>query len=295
MKRLFNILLYLSFIFLIVYLYNQDYIDTDWKQISLWPLAISVMLFFAGITFSSISWWKSLGVHDIRISKSLAVVSHGLSIFAKYIPGKVWVIMGRATYVSARGHSFTLASVASLKEQLIFVWVGLGVSAIPMFMFYGVDYFSILVMVVFILFSFFIFSEGFNRLIIRILNRILKKDLSIPALSFRSSLSISFYCLVYWSIWMAGFYFLAYSLQDEVSILVVFAFPLSVTLGILAVIFPGGIGVREGIMTGYLVHAGMPVTEAASVSVMARLWFISGEIFIFILAMVLKRKLMKTG
>lgn len=293
MKRLFNILLYISFIFLIIYLYNQDYIDTDWKQISLWPLGLSVILFFIGITFSSISWWKSLQVHDILISKSLAIVSHGLSIFAKYIPGKIWVIMGRATYVSAWNHSFTAASVASLKEQLIYVWVGLGVSAIPMFMFYGLDYFSIMVMAIFLAFSFFIFSEGFNRFIIRILNRILKKELNIPAISLRNSLSIALYCLVYWVIWMAGFFFLAYSLQDEVTILVVFAFPLSVTLGILAVIFPGGIGVREGIMTGFLTHSGMPVQDAASLSVMARLWFMSGEIFIFVLALILRRKLNK--
>ncbi|MEZ5196557.1 MAG: hypothetical protein R2764_09195, partial [Bacteroidales bacterium] len=69
---------------------------------------------------------------------------------------------------------------------------------------------------------------------------------------------------------------------------VAFAFPLSVTIGLLAIIFPGGLGVREGILVGYMVLTGMPIQIATVITLYARLWFISGEIFIFLLALGLR-------
>lgn len=55
-------------------------------------------------------------------------------------------------------------------------------------------------------------------------------------------------------------------------------------LGLLAIIIPGGFGVREGIMVFYLVLLGIPLEIAGGIAVLARLWFIIGEIFIFLLA-----------
>jgi hypothetical protein len=38
-------------------------------------------------------------------------------------------------------------------------------------------------------------------------------------------------------------------------------------------------------MTGFMVLSGIPVEIATTISVISRLWFISGEVFIFILAL----------
>lgn len=63
-----------------------------------------------------------------------------------------------------------------------------------------------------------------------------------------------------------------------------FAFPLSVCFGIIAIILPGGLGLREGIIIGYLVLAGLDTEQATTISFLNRLWFIAGELFIFLLA-----------
>jgi len=51
----------------------------------------------------------------------------------------------------------------------------------------------------------------------------------------------------------------------------------------MALIAPGGLGAREGVMIGYLIFAGIPAIEATTIAVVSRLWFLLGEIFIFIL------------
>ena len=99
------------------------------------------------------------------------------------------------------------------------------------------------------------------------------------------------FILLYWIIWILAFYLFLRSIARDIYFIHSFAFPLSVCYGVIAIIFPGGIGVREGIMTGFLVLTGISVEQATTISVINRLWYITGEIFIFILAFVLKNRL----
>ncbi|MBU2649823.1 MAG: flippase-like domain-containing protein [Bacteroidetes bacterium] len=287
-KLLYNILIYISFIFLFIYLIRTDYINFDKIQFNYIALAASIVLFWIGITMSSLSWGNALKVHHITISSKNAVISHGLSIFAKYIPGKIWVVLGRATYVSNLGYSINTSSLASLKEQLIYVWTGIGISIIPVLIYYGIKSLSILVFGIFILLTIFLFLKPFHNTVIKLINRVFKKDIQVPALRFSENTTIILFCSAYWIIWMVGFYFFSYSIYPKVTIMAVFAFPLGVTLGLLAIIIPSGLGVREGIISGYLILTGIPEDAAISISFLARFWFLSGEIFIFLFAVLLR-------
>ncbi len=72
-------------------------------------------------------------------------------------------------------------------------------------------------------------------------------------------------------------------LPVEVSLLAGFIFPLANTLGIVFILAPGGIGIREGILT-VLIHAsGVDLITATSIAVFSRLWFLAGEGFLFLL------------
>jgi uncharacterized membrane protein YbhN (UPF0104 family) len=62
-----------------------------------------------------------------------------------------------------------------------------------------------------------------------------------------------------------------------------------VCYGILAIFLPGGIGVREGIMTAYLSALGIELELAITIATLSRLWFITGEVFIFLMALILKK------
>ncbi len=287
-KWLFNLLIYISFVFLFIYFIKTDFIDLSTLDVRFLPLAISVVLFWIGITLSSISWWNALRVHGLLIKPSTAIISHGLSIFAKYIPGKIWVILGRASYVSDNQNSLKIASVASLKEQLIYVWTGIGTSIFPVLIYYGFNRFSILVFSIFLLLTIFLFFSPFHNFVLVVIHKLFKKTINIPSLDFKKNISIIGFCMLYWSIWMVGFYFLSIAIYSQSPVTVMFAFPLGVTIGLIAIIIPSGLGVREGVISGYLILTGIPEEVSVTIAFLARFWFLSGEVYIFSLSMLLK-------
>lgn len=289
MKVFFKIIIYLSLIFLVVYLYRFNYLDFHNLDLDPIFLIAATVFLWAGFLMSTQSWWKALKVHNINVSHKTALVSHGLSVFAKYIPGKVWVILGRASFVAQGKRNMRDASYISLKEQLIYVWLGLLIGIGPILYYYPLNSFVLLVVLLTVFFSFFLYSNAFHRLVVRLISIVIKKDLDVPLVTVREVLPLILYVLSYWLLWMIAFYLFVYAFKVDFSISIIFSWPLGISLGVLALITPGGIGVREGIMTGFMVMTGMAIETATTISVLSRLWFISGEIFLFLLSLVLNR------
>ncbi|MEX0928342.1 MAG: hypothetical protein WD266_08950 [Balneolales bacterium] len=83
--------------------------------------------------------------------------------------------------------------------------------------------------------------------------------------------------------WSAGFYFLILSLTDSpVSPTAGLSFALATNIGIIAIFAPGGLGVREAVIVGYLNYIGLSLAEATTISIASRLWFLAGEVFLFV-------------
>jgi len=287
-KTIYKILIYVSIVFLVVYLYRFDYLCFNIIEFNYTYLVLSVFLLCLGFFVSMLSWWNILRVYNINIKALFAVYSHGISIFAKYIPGKIWVILGRAYKVSSKSVSFKLISVLSLKEQLLYILLGLLISFPSVFIYSNFSYYTIVVFVSILALSVLLFSKVFHKFVINIFQRVFKKKLNVPLLEFNKSLKVSGFILIYWGLWIFAFYFFVKSVMPDVAFISAFAFPISVCYGVLAIIMPGGIGVREGIMVLFLTSTGINVETAVTISVASRLWFISGEIFSFVLALIIK-------
>ena len=286
-----TILIYVSIIFLFIYLYKLDYFAFQDVRFNLFPLTISIVLLWIGYVLSTLSWWNILYRHDITITVKQAIVSHGLAIFAKYIPGKIWTILGRASKVASHTDKpVSELSFISLKEQLVYLLIGILISIVPVYLLYG---FSLVFLFVFLsgigLFLI-IFNKTIHNLLIWILSKLMKKTPELPLLTIKNGLKLSVYNFLLWISWTLGFYFFVYSFNDSFSLGLAFVFPISVVYGVLAIIMPGGIGVREGIITGYLVLSGVELEVATTISALSRLWFVVGEVFIFLLALVLQVK-----
>jgi uncharacterized membrane protein YbhN (UPF0104 family) len=94
-----------------------------------------------------------------------------------------------------------------------------------------------------------------------------------------------------WLFWIIGYYLLIKSLTlDFIPFEISFSFPLATTLGILAIIFPGGIGVRESILIFALSTSNIETSTALGLAINARFWFLIGEIALFITAFAIKFK-----
>lgn len=292
MKKWFNIFVYFSLVFLIVALVKADYLKIP--EIQNHAYIISGLLFVClGFIFDTYAWYKTLihfGYGQIKVSD--AIISMGLSIFGKYVPGKVWSIIGRSAYI-ARKYELPEKNTAivSLNAQFISFWVGLFLGIIG-FLFIGSRYYLLeLSLLVWVFFTVLLFSRFFHRLVIKLIRKIFKKEVTIPSLSIQSTLSVLPWFLINWMIWCAGFYFLAKGLSPgSFTIFLGFAFASAGTLSLLFLIIPGALGVREGLLGIILVTAGFNESLAVTVSLASRLWFLSGELFIFLVALILERK-----
>lgn len=290
MKKYFWIFVYASIAFLVYYLFRFDYIELKGIEPSYEYLALSIVLLCLAFLFDALGWWKTLSIHDIDVSMRMGVASHGLATFAKYVPGKVWVILGRAAYISQSGHPLVKASLISIKAQIIASWVGLILGLVPALILERFTKLNILSMAIIVLATVAVLSSKIHAVASTILSKITRKTIEIPVINVKQLWRISIFYAIAWTLFSLAYFFLVLSLHPGVPVIVAFVFPLAVTLGVLAIVFPGGIGVREGVMTGYLVLMGISVQDATTISILARMWFVIGELFIFITAFLLDRK-----
>lgn len=295
MKKWFNIFIYFSLVFLIVALIRADYLKI--------PEIHSYTYFFLGLTFvcigtlfDSYSWFKTLihfGYTKVKISD--AIISTGLSIFGKYVPGKVWTIIGRSAYI-ARKYDLPEkeTAIVSLNTQFISFWVGLLIG-ITGLVFIGSSYYLIAFsLIVWASFTVLLFSRFFHNLIIKIIRKIFQKEIFISSLAIKSTLKILPWFFILWSFWCLGFYLLTKGLnQNTFPFFVGFIYALAAMLSLLVLVVPGSLGVRESLLATFLIMAGFDEVMAISISAASRLWFLFGELFIFIIAFVLKRKTTK--
>ena len=87
-----------------------------------------------------------------------------------------------------------------------------------------------------------------------------------------------------WLLWVIGFWFLGMSAGVNISINAALLFPLATIVGVIAVFAPGGVGIKESVISAGLIFFGINKTDAISLSVYSRLWFLFGEIIFFLLA-----------
>lgn len=291
MRNLFKYLFYVSLIFLVVALIRADYLVLPHIYNSA-SLAISLALLCLGFLLNALSWTKVLQQADFGISKQDGIASLGLSIFAKYIPGKIWVIMGRAEYLSKK-YRLSRKDLGSLsfEAQFVALWTALLLGTIGMISIHSTNIYGLSVLILFILLSLVIYTSLFHRFAELILSKIAKRQVFLPKLPFLKVLKVILWYLANWGTWCLSFYFLAGSLVEEtVPISISFAFGLAGSIGILAIFAPGGLGVREGIITGYLTIVGLHLQDATTIAIASRLWFLVGEIFIFGVAFILDRR-----
>jgi len=291
LKQLIRLLLFASFLFLIYYLINLDYLALSNINFNIYFLLGSLILLWSGFFISTVSWRVSLLAHNINTSQKTALYSHGISVFAKYIPGKMWVVLGRAGIVSQKTNQpLILTSSVSLKEQLTYLFLGLIISLPTISLLKNQGFLSVVLIFTAMGTGLFLFVLPVHQFILSVLSKLLKKEINIPFVNIKETWQYGKIIILYWLLWSFGFYFLTKSIVPDVPVNIVFIFPLSVCYGLIAVFVPGGIGVREGIIVFLLKNAGIDIELAVSISVIQRLWFISGEVFIFVLALINKNQ-----
>ena len=283
MKRFLQILLYLSLGFLAVYLYYEGILIIPELAEPVWFI-VSLIFVMAGYIMDVKAWQTIAGTEIKEIRFKHTFISTGKFIFSKYIPGKLWIIMGKAGYLKDKyNRSFLNLTSLSFFYQLIAIITGI-LTGIGTVFFIEKDWFFILILAagLFIISIIFLYKEVI-KILSRLLSFILRKAIVLPQVLPKTTLKVFLFSLSNWILWSVAFYFLLISAypKESLSISTGFLFPVSAVVGILILIAPGGIGIREGFLTIGLTSFGMEAKEAASLAVLSRLWFLIGEFLFF--------------
>lgn len=291
MQKWLSLLVYLSIFFLAWYLWKADFLHIPQvKSYSL--LALSIVLLFSGYLAKSKVWQLGLRVKGWPVLFRDAFISTAISELGKYIPGKVWMILGRAGYIS--GHyalGLKESSGISLVVQFIIIWAGMLIGLIGLIFISIPLHWVLLLATGWFFLTIILFFKPWHRFLHMLAGKFLKREVQLPFIDTKQIRPIFHWFFIDWLVRMSGFYTLLWAIDGCPPMLAVAAgFPLALTLGVLAVFAPGGIGVREGVITVWLHAAGFDLPTAASIAITVRLYTLAGEIGVFAAGMIMKKK-----
>ncbi|MGM0649659.1 MAG: lysylphosphatidylglycerol synthase domain-containing protein [Bacteroidota bacterium] len=291
MQKWLKYLVYLSVAFLIWYLWTTDFLQIpEIKNVGL--LVFSIVLLMSGYLTKSKAWQVGLKAKGMDVSLRDSVSSTGLAELGKYIPGKLWVILGRAGYISSHYDiSVRRASGISLVVQFITIWSGILMAMVGIIFIRVPAGWMFALAAGWVLLSLILFLKPLHDLIQKLIKKLIKKELKLPFINLQEIRPYLCWYFFDWLVRMAGFYLLMWAVCGEApSVAIAAGFPLAITLGILAVIAPGGLGVREGVFVIWFQAAGFDLATATSLSVIIRLWSLVGDVGIFALGVALKKR-----
>ncbi len=235
---------------------------------------------FASLLF--IYAWKSILRLQSRVDCSFAECSAhiGVTLLGKYLPGKIWGLLGRSYLLTRRGLSPGVAMNLLLADQYVTFYTGflLGIAALIAF------YQPVLAIVCLILFAcvYPLSLRYFDRIAdfaSRMLRSLASKTEQRPTTDF-SLLNYRYFYIAfaaYCAHWLLtatvlGLLFYPQLSADPVTgfMIITAAIPLAMLLGFLAVWAPGGIGVREGTIVAILALY-FPVDFAISIAIYYRM------------------------
>jgi len=202
-----------------------------------------------------------------------------LSELGRYLPGKVWLVLGRS-YLAGRqgvparvvltGMVFELALVALAAVAFFPLRAGVGsVIGIPAAWAVGVALILVAAL----------HPQIISPLINAALRRLGRAPIEVMP-SYRALLGMFALCLLMWACLSAGFALLAASLAPVAArgaAGVAASFPVAWVIGLLAFVAPGGLGVREGVLAA-LLSGLLPGGMAVVVALASRVWITAVEL-----------------
>ncbi|MCG8415341.1 MAG: flippase-like domain-containing protein [Pseudomonadales bacterium] len=210
-----------------------------------------------------LAWHLLLGTqkkHGFKLSESAAHI--GVTLLGKYIPGKIWGLLGRAYLMTTREVTAETAAQLLLLDQFLTFYTGLTVGAIALV---SVIQLELGLLALFVAAIISPVVARFNVTVITwMMNSLgnliskwrytlnLRKD-AITELALMKAMGVYFIHWIAIGIVLFLLYYPALETQPTINcLLIVAAIPLAMLSGFVALWAPGGIGVREAVIVAIL-------------------------------------------
>jgi len=248
------------------------------------PIILSTLLFASCYLVQFWVWYLITLKLGIALSLRETLESWFYSQLGKYLPGKVWILLGRFYFYESKGRSKKIIFIALYLETVTLLIAAGLLSLIALVSFreggplnvgnrlWGMVSFLVLAL-------FFSHPRILEKLLNGVLVRLNKEPFSL-SISYPNVLRFTFLSIIVWLVGGMGFYVFVDSIFPVPFTHFMFltgALALSSTLGLLALFAPSGLGVREGVLV-YLLTFMMPGSVAVIISVATRLWMTLIEI-----------------
>lgn len=301
LKKAIPIIFYIALgVFLVWYIQSTDFSALASATINWWFIVIAVVFGLAFCYWNAYIWitlLKGLGANDVRYSKDLLSV-YAKSWLGRYIPGKAPWILGKIYFASKHGISKHKLAISSLLEVGVQVVIQM-VLSILLLVFDArlADLFPELrpVIILGALAGIIVLVPPiFNRLIALFYQLIRKKgqskDHQVNTVTILKAAVLYVVASILNGVML---YFIAAAVYPAINpgdlIYIIGAATLALTLGIVALFAPGGIGVRDGVQL-VLLSIIMPAEYALIVTVITRLISVGSDLIFFAVSYVANKR-----
>lgn len=281
------IILLLCFLFMAISFYrNWQKIPFQNLRFDYRFLLISYLLWFGGFPFLAYVWKANLECIGEKISFMQSMKISAFSFLPKYLPGKIWGILGQAWFTKVEsGISGTSGGIGAILGTVLNLLSGLLLSTIIFpFASKQISPQIIYIIVSLIPIFFIIIYPSIFLKIITLLLRILKRPKINLAIKYSQILKLLLLYMISWVIQGISIYFLIlsfYRIDYKFIIPLCGIFPVASAIGFIILITPGGLGIREGVLS-YFFKFYMPTSIAIAASILIRIWATFGEIITFL-------------
>ena len=275
-------LLFIIFFFIFKFLYrNVEELKSYEFHLNFSFLVISILFFLLYLFGKSLIWHFITLKNGVNIHLSKSIVSWSYSMLGKYIPGKMFFLLGRIYFYKQEGKSSNKVTFCFFLENICSI---LGAFSIFLFSlnFLDVEILRGYKFIVWIL-LFGLFVLAHPRVLQFLINsgrKIFKKQAITLRVSYPHILSFVALYTLNWFLLGFGFYFFIRSIV-EISIQHYFfltgSYAIAGLIGIISLFAPSGIGVRESVLVFTLKNI-LSNSIAAICVLTARIWSTISEL-----------------
>ena len=241
---------------------------------------LSIFILYGSFLIDSIAWHMILKINKFDVGFRQSMLSASLTVFTKYIPGKIVALISRGAMIAkAVGKPTKSLFSYVLAYQVMIIAVGILLSLV--YVFYNIEMEQLTLLAVL----------GVTLLLMGASTVYLSNQgsYSLKSLLSAASLAPLAMIIIFWVSISISFYFLLLSVNPDADIYDGFMFPVAITAGFLAIIAPGGLGVREGSLAYILTVSGYSLEAAIAISVISRLLFVIAETLFFTTGIIVKK------
>lgn len=246
-------------------------------QIRWGRMGFTLLILLVGFGLLPLGTLSSLRALGSALSFSKAYYAYHASQLGKYLPGRIWIIPGRAVIMRGFGVDPILGGAGALLETYLLIVTGV-VAFLPYMFLVPRDSIRQLAIIGMIL-SFpallILFFPKLLNWLLGVFMKWLKRPAVHIAYSWKQIVVMLGVYLGFWFVSGTGFYILIdsfYPLNGQAFLQIVGVLGFSWVVGFISFLTPAGIGVREGAM-GFLLAPLIPDPFPALIAIASRIWW----------------------